>query len=185
MKNMFYHELLDETSYTSNERIIYSFLIYKSIPMIDCAFTSDGAELDYNEVISSLESNNVVSMYRISQRKLADVLGIANKSVFNALKSLSFHNDINLKEGLIRINPKIVQGKRFPLIIESGLKGELLIFYSYLKNKSEYFGGVIDTFKYKIAEEFRTTKIAVTNMLNRLYRKGFAERTENNKLLIK
>lgn len=184
MKFMFYQELLDETSYTPNEKIIYSFLIYKSIPLIDCAFTSDGTELDYNEILSTLEWDNVVAMYSISQRRLADVLGVANKSVFNALKTLTYYGDINQEEGLIRINPKVIQGKYFPLLTESGLKGELLIFYSYLRNKSEYFGGVIDTFKYKIAEEFRTTKIAVTNMLNRLYRKGFAERLENGKLKI-
>lgn len=184
MKIMFYQELLSETVYTPNEKIIYSFLIYKSIPLIDCAFTSDGTELDYDEIISTLEWDNVISVYSISQRRLADVLGIANKSVFNALKKLDFYGDLNLKEGLIKVNAKILQGKFFPLLIESGLKGELLIFYSFLKNKCEYFGGAIDTFKYKLAEEFHTTKIAVTNMLNRLYRKGFAVRLENGKLKI-
>nr|DAW10738.1 MAG TPA: hypothetical protein [Caudoviricetes sp.] len=184
MKMMFYQELLSEMEYTPNEKIIYSFLIYKSITLIDCAFTSDGTELDYNEIVNTLEWDNVVTMYSISQRKLANALGIANKSVFNALKTLDYYSDINLKQSLIKIQPKIIKGKFFPLLLESGLKGELLIFYSYLKHKSEYFGGTIDTFKYKLAEEFHTTKIAVTNMLNRLYRKGFAERLENGKLKI-
>lgn len=184
MKMMFYQDLLSEMEYTPNEKIIYSFLICKSITLIDCAFTSDGTELDYNEIVNTLEWDNVVTMYSISQRKLANTLGIANKSVFNALKTLDYYSAINLKQSLIKIQPKIIKGKFFPLLLESGLKGELLIFYSYLKHKSEYFGGTIDTFKYKLAEEFHTTKIAVTNMLNRLYRKGFAERLDNGKLKI-
>lgn len=116
-----------------------------------------------------------------SQRKRAKWLGISLKSYelsISLLKTLGYLNSSN------EIIFKITNLKYFPLLLESGLKGELLVFYSYLKNKSEHFGGTIDTFKYKIAEEFRTTKIAVTNMLNRLYRKGFAERLENGKLKI-
>lgn len=184
MKHVFYRELLAETVYTPTEKIIYSFLIYKSIPLIDCAFTSDGTELDYQLIEESLDDDENVAMYKISQRNLAKVLGISAKSVYNSLEALYFYGDINKEENTIRISKELFKGKHFPLLLDSGLKGELLIFYSYLKNKSEYFGGTIDTFKYKLAEEFHTTKIAVTNMLNRLYGKGFAERLNNGKLKI-
>lgn len=184
MKLMFYKELLSEKVYTPTEKIVYSFLIYKSIPLIDGAFISDGTESDCDLICESLENDENVAIYEISQRRLADILGISAKSVYNALESLYFYGDIDKNEKTIRISKRLFVGKHFPLLIDSGLKSELLIFYSYLKNKNEYFGGVIDTFKYKLAEDFCTTKIAVTNMLNRLYRKGFAKRLENGKLKI-
>lgn len=175
MKTMFYHGLLAETVYTPTEKIIYSFLVYKSIPLIDGAFTSDGTELDYPLIIESLENDEFISMYDISQRKLANALNISAKSVYSSLEALHFYEDINKKDNTIRVTKRILEGGYFPLLIDSGLKAELLIFYSYLKNKCEYFGGSIDTFKYKIA---------VTNMLNRLYRKGLAERLPNGRLKI-
>lgn len=184
MKTMFYYGLLAEEVYTPTEKIIYSFLVYKSIPLIDGAFTSDGTELDYSLIVDSIESDEFISMYDISQRKLAKVLNISAKSVYNSLEALEFYGDINKKNNTIRVSKRLLQGRYFPLLVDSGLKAELLIFYSYLKHKCDHFGGSIDTFKYKIAQDFCTTKIAVTNMLNRLYRKGFAERLPNGRLKI-
>nr|DAY73205.1 MAG TPA: NinG recombination protein [Caudoviricetes sp.] len=116
-----------------------------------------------------------------SYRERAKVIGISLKSYELSIYLLRSYGYLDKSNTILF---KVENLKYFPLLLESGLKGELLIFYSYLKHKSEYFGGTIDTFKYKLAEEFHTTKIAVTNMLNRLYRKGFAERLENGKLKI-
>lgn len=118
---------------------------------------------------------------KITYRRRSKLLGISLKSYELCVSQLRSLGYLTEKNDLL-FNIKNL--RYFPLLVDSGLKGELLIFYSYLKNKSEYFGGTIDTFKYKLAEEFHTTKIAVTNMLNRLYRKGFAERLENGKLKI-
>lgn len=118
---------------------------------------------------------------KYSCRKHSKMLNISMKGYELCIKSLRENGYLDKDNNVLY---KIDRMRYFPLLLDSGLKGELLIFYSYLKNKSEYFGGTIDTFKYKLAEEFHTTKIAVTNMLNRLYRKGFAERLNNGKLKI-
>lgn len=118
---------------------------------------------------------------KYSYRQRAKTLNISLKSYELCVKVLREKGYLDNHNNILY---EIKNMRYFPLLIDSGLKSELLIFYSYLKNKSEHFGGVIDTFKYKLAEEFCTTKIAVTNMLNRLYRKGFAERLKNGKLKI-
>lgn len=117
----------------------------------------------------------------VSQRKHSKELNISLKSYSLCINTLRSKGCID-KDNSVLIDLSSI--KYFPLLIDSGLKSELLIFYSYLKNKCEYFGGSIDTFKYKIAKDFCTTKIAVTNMLNRLYRKGLAERLPNGRLKI-
>ena len=66
------------------------------------------------------------------------------------------------------------------------------IVYSFLVSKSiTYFsdlfdsdGSCIDTYKSVLAEQFATTKIAITKLLNRLYELGLVERLENGKLQI-
>lgn len=184
MNFLFYHGLLAEKLYTPTDKIVYSFLIYKSIPLIDCVFTSDGEDLDPEAIKEALEFDEHILLYSISQRKLAKELNISAKAVYNSLDALCEHGDIDKINQAIRADPELVFGKRYPILLNSGLVGELLIFYSYLKNKCEYFGGSIDTFKYKLADDFCTTKIAVTNMLNRLYKKGLAERLPNGRLKV-
>ena len=72
----------------------------------------------------------------------------------------------------------------FELIKNEHLKGDLLIFYSYLLDKSKRYGYCIDPYTYKLAEETGKTETAITKLLNRLYRLGLAERLENGKLKI-
>lgn len=131
-------------------------------------------------ILSDLISKKDV-IKNISQRKHSKELNISLKSYSLCLSTLRDKGYID-EENSVLFNLSTI--RYFPLLIDSGLKAELLIFYSYLKHKCDHFGGSIDTFKYKIAQDFCTTKIAVTNMLNRLYRKGFAERLPNGRLKI-
>lgn len=73
----------------------------------------------------------------------------------------------------------------FELDTESGTKGELLIFYSFLKDKSSRYGYCIDTFKCKLAEQSDKSTISVKKMLNKLYKIGLIERMVDGKLKIK
>lgn len=52
------------------------------------------------------------------------------------------------------------------------------------EKQTDYFGGYIDSFKYRIAYEMGVTKIAVTKLLNRLYKLKLAERMPNGKLKV-
>lgn len=64
------------------------------------------------------------------------------------------------------------------------ISGDLLIFYSYLLDKSEKYDYEIDTYKYKLAEEFGVTKEAVTKYINRLSKIKLVKRLPNKKLKI-
>lgn len=178
----FYKELLYDNSLTPNERIVYSYLIYKSITYIDSAFSSDGSELDINVINDTLESERYIAMHKISYRKLADELCMSPRSVIDILHDFKFYGIIDGDD--IHVPVEIVNGGYFPICFRDGLNGKLLIFYSYIKNKSEKFGGQIDTFKWKLAEELKTTKIAITNMLNRLYKLKLAKRLSNGNLIV-
>ena len=72
----------------------------------------------------------------------------------------------------------------FQLDLNTGLTGELLIFYSYLKDVSKTYNGEINTRKFMIEERMNTTKIAVKKLLLKLYARGLAEKIEKYKLTI-
>lgn len=183
MKHIFYKSLLGVDSLTPIEKIIYSFLVYKSLPLIDEVMRGgDENPFDLDILESALSVNDYFPLYSISYRKLSKIFGISLQTTFDSIRKLKSHHLIIDDEIYIRY--ALVKGGYFPLYVEEGLKGELLIFYSYLKTKADKYGGSIDTFKYKLAEEFCSTKIAITNLLNRLYRKGYAERLDNGKLKV-
>lgn len=182
MKTVFYKELLHYDELNANDKIVYSFLIYKSITIIDCVFTTDGECLDLDILNDAISYGEKIDLYKISFRKLSVELNITLQTAYSSvqrLKSLSLIDD-----ELIVVPKSIINGSYFDIDTDMEIKGELLIFYSFLKNKANYFGGYIDSFKYRIAYEMGITKIAVTKLLNRLYKLKLAERMPNGKLKV-
>lgn len=182
MKTIFYKELLHYDELNANDKIVYSFLIYKSITIIDCVFTTDGECLDLDILNDALSYGEKIDLYQISFRKLSAELNLTLQTTYSSvqrLKSLSLIDD-----ELITVPKSVINGSYFEIDTGIKIKGELLIFYSFLKNKADYFGGYIDSFKYRIAEEMCITKIAVTKLLNRLYKLKLAKRMPNGKLKI-
>lgn len=149
---------------------------------MDCAFTSDGSELDIDTILETLEKEKYIAMYKISYRKLAEELCMSPRSVIDILEDLKFLGIIDGDD--INVPPAIIKNGYFQLYFKDGLNGKLLVFYSYIKNKAEKYGGKIDTFKWKLAEELKTTKIAITNLLNRLYKLRLAKRLKNGNLIV-
>lgn len=179
---VFYKELFKFDGLTPNDKIVYSYLAYKSIPRIDGAFQSDGEELDMQMILETLEFDDYILCYKVSYRKLANILKMSPRSVINSLNRIKEADLINGQK--IRIPIRLILGGFFNIYYESQLNGELLVFYSYIKTKAQKYGGQIDTFKKKIAEEMNTTKIAITNLLNRLYKLKLVERLPDGKLKI-
>ena len=183
MKIVFYKSLLKGAPHlTPTERIIYSFLVSKSITYIDEVFDKDGLCLNMSDLDDILSTDEYIGLYPISFTRLSDELNISLRISFYSLKRLRDCNYI--KGNSIYVNKSLIESGYFELSDDKRLKGELLIFYSYLKHKAERYGGYIDTFRYKLAEEMGSTKIAVTKLLNRLYKLSLAKRLENNKLMI-
>jgi hypothetical protein len=185
MKIVFYRRLLNMGNcMTPSEKILYSFLVSKSIARLDCIFYTDGTEIAFDNLCMYLEeNNNMIDICDINHSKIAMVLHQTRKTVIEGLKHLKELNLIGDK--WIFLKKELVCGGYFELTRLDILKGELLIFYSFLKDKSARYGYCIDTFKAKIGEQIGKSKIAVTKLLNRLYDTGLAERLNNGKLLIK
>lgn len=185
MKIVFYRTLLKRArNLTPNERILYSFLAAKSITRLEQVFDVDGEKINEENLKDIIrEGKERCELCEINNSKLARELHQTRKTIIEGKKHLKEHKYIG--NNWIYISEELLEHGYFELVNADKLRGELLIFYSYLLNKAKKYEYRIDTYKYKIAEQIGKSEIAVTDMLNRLYRKGLAERMKDGKLLIK
>ena len=166
-----------------NEKIIYSFLVSKSITRYEDAFDFDGTCLRMEDLESQLDENgNFCNMCEITKTMISQELNMTRKTVIDVMWSLSCSGYIVGNK--IYVLPRLLDGGYFELRNAGKIKGELLIFYSFLYDKARKYDFVIDTYKSKIAEQFGKSTVAVTKLLNRLYSVGLAKRIKDNKLLI-
>lgn len=112
----------------------------------------------------------------VNNTLISKTFNISRKTVVTAKKKIENFNSLKFEE--------IVRRGYFELYHTDILKGELLIFYSYLADKARQYGGLIDTYKDRIANDLGKTKVSVTKLLNRLYKLGLAERREDGSLFI-
>ena len=183
-----FNKLFEDKRFSkSNDIIVYSYLIAKSYYHIPDAYINGAFDFGkIREHIRKHEGKCKFAFPKIPIRKISKELGITNHTVCYSLQLLKecgllSSDDTNYQ---ILYVDGIMDKGFFKLQKESGLNGKLLIFYSYIKNKSEQFGGQIDTYKWKLAEELKTTKVAITNLLNRLYKLRLAKRLNNGNLIL-
>lgn len=190
MKIVYYRALLHTLNELSpNEKILYSFLVAKSVTNIDEIFCANGQTIKQDELLQYLEdSGNLISLKYFSNSCLSRELHFSRRGVIDCMATLK---DIGLitidqySETSILTSWEIITSGYFELKKSEQLTGDLLVFYSYLCDKAKFHNCLIDTMKYKLAEDFGKTKVAITKLLNRLYKLGLAERLDNGKLLIK
>lgn len=184
MKVVFYRTLLKKArNITPTEKIIYSFLVSKSITRMDCVFESDGDKINLEELIFQIKENNYhCDICDVNHSKLATELHMTRTTIINGMKHLRELGYIG--DDWVYINIELIKHGYFVLEKGERLTGELLIFYSYLCDKSANYDYIIDTFKNKLALELNKSKIAITKLLNRLYEKKLAKRLSDGKLQI-
>ena len=181
MKIIFYKSLLqDRLGLTPTERICYSYLVSKSFLDMSDSFEFDGLVNVTSTGI--MNDGEYIPMRKTPIQKMADDLKVSKRVISYALKKLSeckfIDNDMILVQGGLTTHGY------FQLDLNTGLTGELLIFYSYLKDVSKTYNGEINTRKFVIEERMNTTKIAVKKLLLKLYARGLAEKIEKYKLTI-
>lgn len=185
MKIVFYKELLDKRNYPNmnyNERIVYSFLISKSVVCDGQYLDKESGGLNKAWLNADIEESGIISMANYSYRKIAGFLHLTLQAVFNLIHSLKDKGYINTNE--IRLNKSLVESGYFELIFKPGLRGKMLITYSYFKEKASYFNGTLDTHKIKLAQELGVDIEVLKKTLTNLYRLGLIKRLKDNRLQI-
>lgn len=190
MKIVYYRALLHTLGdLTPNEKILYSFLVAKSVTDIKEVFDVNGKSINQDELFRCLEENeNLIPLKYFSNSCLSRELHFSRQGIIDsmaALRSLGYITTDRYSETCIFVSWETLTSGYFELRNAEKLTGDLLVFYSFLYDKAKHHNSVIDTLKYKLAEDLGKTKVAVTKLLNRLYKLGLAERLENGKLLIK
>lgn len=180
MKICFYRDLLSwDGAITPTERIVYNFLLMKSISSFNDIYNKDGDGLDYDALNECLELNdNKLDLFTISYRKLSEVLNISTASVYNALKRL---NDMGIVgDDWIKCCITTPKSGYFLLRMDlkEKLKGKLLVFYSWLCDKAK--DGMLeikrDTMAKCFGEPQDVGKRNIHNMMQRLYELGYIRR---------
>ena len=179
---IFYRALLnDRRGLTANDLIYYSFLVSKSIAIIDGVFSIDGKlNVDVmNELIGNAPFQ-MMATYTIDE--VSKYTGISKSSVSLCKRHLI---DAGMIKGeLIKISPDIINSGYFPLLAMDKLKGELLIFYSFLKSVSANYKYIINLNKYNIAVNYGWTdkSLSVKQLVFRLKSMGLI--AKRNKILM-
>lgn len=187
MKIVFYNCLFgDEVFPETNDKIIYSYLVYKSLVAIDGVFQNEENSFDFSVVSDFFDYNSYCAMYGISALKISKVLSMSVNTVKSRIPILrrigliSWDNEYLY----VKYTDDIKKSFYFELLIETKLKGEKLIVYSYLKNKSKNNNNIISTFDKIQAKEFGLSKKHYQKILCELYKAKFIERLPNGILKI-
>lgn len=185
MKIVFYKELLDMRKYPDlnyNERIVYSFLVSKSVICDGQYLDKESGELNRDWINADIEQSGFIPMVNFSYRKIAEILHLTLQAIFNIIHSLKDKNYINTTA--VKLNKGLIGSGYFELIFKPGLRGKMLITYSYFKEKSSYFNGTLDTHKIKLAQELGVDIEVLKKTLTNLYRLGLIKRLKDNRLQI-
>lgn len=192
---VFYREFLKYEWLNANEKIVYSYLIYKSLTKCEYAFNGDNGlgVFDFSQVKEAIEfdEESFIDCIECSYNTIAKDLCITRRTAINVVGSLK-------DRGLVRewVDEDGITRKEIKVILDDITKGyykfytseicngSLAIFYSYLISKSEYRKAPIDTWTCKLAEDFHTSQDNIKKMLSRLMKKGLVYRDSNRHLVI-
>lgn len=187
MKNVFYNCLFGDYRLPEiNDKIIYSYLVYKSLATIDGVFSNEYSEFDFNVIKDFWGENSYTGILHITPYKISKDLNMSINTIKSRMKVLESIGFIKNGDDYLYIGytPEIKESKYFELMVDTKLKGEKLVVYSYLKNKSASSCGIIHTFDKKQASEFHLSKKHYQKILCELYKDYYIERLENGKLKI-
>lgn len=184
MKIVYYKVLLNRArNLTPTERIVYSFLVSKSISIIDEVFNADGCSLNIEELYKHLQDNhNSVYLYKISISKMMQSLNITKHTVIDSMKKLRELNYINGE--YIFVNRELIEGGYFELYRSDILTGQVLTFYSYLRDRAKMYDGCIDTYRSRLAQVFDVKIYSIDQYMAKLSKCGLIKRLDNGKLKI-
>ena len=188
-KIIFYRSLLKGMKeLTPNEKILYSFLVSKALTHTKWSFNEKQGKLNKNALINFFKNQgNWLPICNTNHSKIARELHVSRRNVINGFKSLEQYGYIKFFKDHWRVyvDWKLLNGGYFELHRLGEVNGMLAIFYAYIADKGSRHDYNIDTWKVQMARDLDTTFVAITNLLNRLYRLKLAKRLDNGRLLVK
>lgn len=192
MKTIFYECLLKErTSFPEpNDRIIYSYLVYKSIATADMIFC--GGQFDKDTFSDYMKRNTSGIIRKFSIPKTALDLSLSFNTVKSRmcfLQKSGFINqyvnennpcDIDIE---VQYLPDVGASKFFELLAVGGLKGMNRIVFSYLYAKARTTGYIV-TPDYKQSAELGLSRKHYQKIICELKQLGLIKRLKGNRLQI-
>lgn len=169
--------------FNGSEAIVYSTLVYKSISMVGDLFDEKG-HLMTEYIEDHLENvyDKYISCCWYSVSKLAND---TNMSIRNIKYILNKLKDIDYISGDEIYAPYSLIKKGYLTIpSDTDLSGWQLVFYAFLKERCDYFGGSIDTWSSRLAELFGTTSDNIRKLISILTQKGYITRNDSGNLTI-
>lgn len=178
---VFYNFLLGgQTGLSTNDKIVYSYLIYKSLALIDGVYSPEG-ELDANNIMFGIDDSGNIPINDIGNSTISKDLNISRKTVINSVAHLRSCGYISGNR--IAIKHDDISKGFFRIIFGKGLSGDLMVFYSYLYNKSRKYHE-IDTYSSRFAAIFGKSKLCISNYLHRLSDLRLIGRLPNGRLVV-
>lgn len=161
----------------------------KGVVFYNCLFSNKNLKETTDKIIlsylcyKSIDGNGT---FVLIKSKIAKDLKMSTTTINERIKRLSNNGFISIEDKAVNIKnlEDIKNSFYFELLIETKLKGEKLIVYSYLKNKSKNNNNIISTFDKIQAKEFGLSKKHYQKILCELYKAKFIERLPNGRLKI-
>lgn len=164
-------------------------VVYKKLFGMREKFTGTDAIVYSNLLRLSLRGTIVksedeyIKMYSIKNKNLAQICLCSERAITYSIKYLKEIGYI--RDSDIYSPSAIINGGYLKLLNVKDLKGWELILYSFIKERSKYYNGPIDTYAYRIAELLGTTTNTIYGEIHRLKERGYVERLKDGLLLVK
>lgn len=183
MKVIFYKTLLASNEELSPaEKIVYSFLVSKSVLCLDDIFDTDGKHINVDDSLCLDDDDCYIDIFRINNCRLSAILGITRRTIITCYEHLTYYGLVDGNK--ILVNKQMLRGGYFELLIENKLSCELLIFYSYIKDRANSKNGILYSNRLKLSEDYNTSMMAITKLTCRLYKLNLIKKIGHNKIAV-
>ena len=178
-KLVFYKRLLvDDVDLTPTEKMLYSYLVNVAISQTDDVFDKeDGSYCSI--VLDELETLDLPPLY---QNEITRQFKVFSQGAISlAYKGLKAKRIIDETSQSIQLN-KLHSCGYFTIDVDCGLRGELLIFYSWLKDLGN--GGSILATMEKLSSMYNVRLTNIRDYLFRLRSKNYITRNEKGNIVL-
>jgi predicted transcriptional regulator len=197
----FFKEFKDWNKLTVNEKIVYSFLVNYATMHQHESWDKEN-EREYGEkklnmdiIKEYIDKFSSLEFRKITNKKISEKTGISLRTVSTILNRFKKIDILNQdREGFYKIVvPKgFIDNGFLNLPKKAEVKGMQLVFWAFINNRlnhynertGEYHNMQIDTWASRLAMDMGVKKKDVQNYIHCLAKKGFLQRSEDNRFLV-